>query len=1075
MQNYHKHTDMSNALLGMDSVAVYEDYAKRAVELGHKVLSSVEHGWQSNYYVPYGVAKKYGLKFVFGTEAYWVKDRFSKESKAYHIVILAKNENGRQAINDILSEANISGYYYRPRLDINLIMSLPADDVFITTACVAFWGYEDIEDIVIKLKNHFKDNFMLEIQYHNTDKQISLNKYIKQLAQKHNIQMITGLDSHYIYSRQSVLRDEALKSKGIHYEDEDGWYLDYPTDRECFARFKQQGIFTDREIQQAMDNTDVLLSFEDYDHLKIFQKEIKLPVLPEYKDTTTLEDRKKIYSKLVTKQFKEYMKNVPSEEYDRYFQGVKEEVAVYKDTGMVDYPLINYKVIKRGIELGGVITDTGRGSAVGFFTNTLCGFSKVDRFQSAIHIYPERFMSTSRILETKSLPDIDFNVADTAPFEQAQKEVLGEDHAYPMIAFGTLKKKSAFKLYARAKDVPAKLANEISQQIEKYETDLKYAEDEDREEINIYDYVDTQYHDHIRQSEQYWGIISDRKKAPSAYLLYDGSIRKEIGLIKCKSESTKKEAITCVIDGAVAEEYKFLKNDLLVVNVVDLIDRVFKRINIPHFDVNTLLAYIKDNPAVWDIYSKGLTIGVNQCEKESTKQKAMRYKPRNVSELSAFIAGIRPGFKSMYPIFESRQPFSYGVASLDNLLITEELPVPFMIFQEQTMNVLNYAGFPMGQCYSLIKAISKKKPEKVKAIKDDFIQNFAKKIQQEDGLTSAVAYENSNKVWTVVNDNSGYAFNSSHAYCMALDSLYCAYLKATYPYEFYEVLLQFYSNKGNKDKVAQLKQEMYMGFGIREGRYKFGSDNRQFKADREKGVIYPSLLSLKRMNQSCANRLYSLSQKKTYTHFYDLLKDVLAIKGMASDKLDILINIGYFDDFASVTKIKLFMEAVNQLSDRKQFSKDDLHTLYESFIKKYSAKETEKQYRDFDYVAALYDIWDTIPNSQTVISQKIRNEFTYLGYIPTVYPQISDQFMVVLEAQTKYSKTHLKLHRLCDGQILDIRIRNKTLEEYGSVAPGDIIKVLETSVEKRWGKNADGDWIRLSETETLIKRYALAS
>ncbi|MBQ9915088.1 MAG: PHP domain-containing protein, partial [Clostridia bacterium] len=168
MQNYHKHTDMSNALLGMDSVAVYEDYAKRAVELGHKVLSSVEHGWQSNYYVPYGVAKKYGLKFVFGTEAYWVKDRFSKESKAYHIVILAKNENGRQAINDILSEANITGYYYRPRLDINLIMSLPADDVFITTACVAFWGYEDIEDIVIRLKNHFKDNFMLEIQYHNT-------------------------------------------------------------------------------------------------------------------------------------------------------------------------------------------------------------------------------------------------------------------------------------------------------------------------------------------------------------------------------------------------------------------------------------------------------------------------------------------------------------------------------------------------------------------------------------------------------------------------------------------------------------------------------------------------------------------------------------------------------------------------------------------------------------------------------------------------------------------------------------------------------------------------------------------
>ena len=399
MQNYHKHTSYSN-LFSMDSIASYEDYAKRAVELGHKVLTSVEHGWQSNYYVPYGVAQKYGLKFVFGTEAYWVKDRFSKEGKANHIVILAKNEKGRQSINDILSEANITGYYYRPRLDLSLIFTLPPEDVFITSACVAFWGYEDIEDIVVQMKTYFKSNFMLEIQNHATDKQIRLNKLIKELSEKYHIPMIAGLDSHYILPDQSILRDEALLSKGIKYEDEDGWYMDYPTDEECFRRFKRQNIFTDREIQQAMDNTDILLTFDDLH----FSKEIKLPVLPKYKDKT-LEERKKIYSKLITKQFKEYMKGLPPQEYERYFKGVKEEVAVYKDTNMVDYPLINYEVIKRGIELGGVITDTGRGSAVGFFTNTLCGFSKVDRFQSAIHIYPERFMSTSRIIETKSLPD----------------------------------------------------------------------------------------------------------------------------------------------------------------------------------------------------------------------------------------------------------------------------------------------------------------------------------------------------------------------------------------------------------------------------------------------------------------------------------------------------------------------------------------------------------------------------------------------------------------------------------------------------------------------------------------------
>ena len=158
MQNYHRHTSYSEG----DSAAMPEEYAKRAVELGHKVISSVEHGWQGYYHKAFELAKEYNLKFIFGTEAYWVKDRqkeyeerdketgeviknkdgtirTNKDKSNNHIIILAKNENGRRAINRILSDANETGYYYKPRIDLELIFSLPADDVFITTACVAFW------------------------------------------------------------------------------------------------------------------------------------------------------------------------------------------------------------------------------------------------------------------------------------------------------------------------------------------------------------------------------------------------------------------------------------------------------------------------------------------------------------------------------------------------------------------------------------------------------------------------------------------------------------------------------------------------------------------------------------------------------------------------------------------------------------------------------------------------------------------------------------------------------------------------------------------------------------------------
>ena len=360
MQNYHRHTSYSN-IFTPDSAAMNEHYAKRAVELGHKIICSMEHGWQGNYFECYELAKKYNLKFVFGVEGYWVKDRqkeyfnglnkkgeetYAKDRSNHHIVLLAKNENGRQAINEALSEANETGYYFRPRLDLELLLNLPPEDVFVTTACIAFAGYEDIDDIILQLHDHFKSNFMLEIQNHDTDKQREWNKHLKEIGEKYGIELIVGLDSHYIYEDDDWKRDAILQAKGVVDEDELFWFMDYPS-----------------------------------------------------------EEKNKLYRRLIGKKFVEYMKKIPKEDYDRYYKGVESEIKTYEDTGMVDYPLLDYEIVKDAVEHGGLITDTGRGSAVGFLTNTLCGFSKVDRFTSAIKLYPERFISTTRILETHSLPD----------------------------------------------------------------------------------------------------------------------------------------------------------------------------------------------------------------------------------------------------------------------------------------------------------------------------------------------------------------------------------------------------------------------------------------------------------------------------------------------------------------------------------------------------------------------------------------------------------------------------------------------------------------------------------------------
>lgn len=1066
MQNYHRHTSYSN-IMTPDSAVSNEDYAKRAVELGQKVLSSVEHGWQGYYHEVFELAQKYGLKFIFGAEAYWVNDNLEKDRTNNHIILLAKNEQGRREINRILSDANIDGYYFKPRVDKKSILSLTPENVFVTTACVGFWGYglNETTDFVKTLHNHFGDNFRLEVQYHWTDKQKTLNQFLQKLSRELGIGMIVGLDSHYIYPEQNQDREYRLEASHIKYEDEEGWFMDYPDENEVYNRFKTQGILTDEEIRAAIDATDELLDFEDI----YFDKEVKLPVPPMYADKTK-EERAKIYSQLITKQFKEYMKTVSKSEWQKYYDAVKAEVDVYKNTGMCDYPLIDYEIVKKGIEMGGVITSTGRGSGPSFFTNTLCGFSKIDRITAPIKLYPERFMSETRILETHSLPDLDQNLGTPEIFEKAQEMVMGEGHSYPMIAFGTLKKKSAFKMLARATNMDFALANTISKQIHAYETDVKHAEDEDKDLINIFDYVEPQYHQYIEQSKKYWGIIDNKKKAPCAFILYSGDIKSEIGLIKCKTESTKREYITTVIDGAVAEKYKYLKNDLLKVNTVLLTDLVYKRLGIKPHSVVELSKAVANDDKVWSIYANGYTQGINQCEQEGARKKVMAYKPHNISELSAFVAAIRPGFKSMYSKFEAREYFAYGIKPLDDLLQTEEFPYSYILYQEQLMTVLHYAGFPMDECYQIIKDIAKKHPEKVLPLKDKFLKGFSEKILPEMSNLSE-AEDVAKNVWQVISDSTAYSFNASHSYAMALDSLYGAWQKANYPYEFYEVYLQFYTEEGEKDKVATLKQEMEKAFGIAEGAYRWGVDNRCFKADPENHQMVPALMCLKGINQKCANAIYKLSQDGHEYSFGELIGKIYATTGINKGQFETLIKINYFEEFGNIEQLLALKDAYDEL-DRSQFNKNSDREL----IKKYgtiiinNSEETDSLWRKFDRAKAIKEYEQCVREIRTPLIEVINYEFEIFGYIKTRL-KISEDYAYVVDVNKKYKNKVIKLHRLKSGDAEIVKVKGGKYDA-DPVEVGDVIKIMETRDERKWKPDGNGGFERLEEYETILYKWS---
>lgn len=895
-QNYHRHSMFTNVRIS-DSVATPEDYAIRATQLGHGIISSAEHGWQGNYYEAVKVAKKYGLKPLIGAEAYWVRDRNEKDRTNSHIFLGAKNEAGRQAINDILSEANLTGFYGQPRIDIPLLLSLPKDDVIVTTACIAYWRYDDIEDITSLLSKHFGNNFFLEVQYHNTESQRELNKKILRIHNELKIPLIMGCDSHYIAQEQSQSRSDFLVSKGLNYPDEEGWFLDYPDGDTAYERFANQCILSHSEICDAMDNTNVFLDIEEYDS-PIFNSDIKMPSLyPELSQ----EAKNEKYKQLVWNGWNKYKSSIDQSQWEYYEKEIQNEIKTVENTHMADYFIDNYHIIKKGKENGGWLTKSGRGSAVSFITNMLLGFTEVDRIAAKVHMYPERFMSTTRILQSGSLPDIDFNCAPVEPFARAQKEILGDDHAYPMIAYGTMQKSAAWKLYAKSQGIPFEIANAVSEQIRKYENAVKHAAEDEKDDVDIFEYIDKEYRELYEKSKDYLGIVTSWSIAPCSYLLYQGSIRKEIGLIKIKDN------LCCLMDGHWGEECHFLKNDLLKVSVVDLIYRSYHRIGMEPPTVNELLKMCPPDDIVWSIYEKGCTLGINQCEQIGTASRVAKYQPKNISELGAFVAAIRPGFKSMYKTFESRKPFSYGVKAFDSLIQTDEMPNSFLLYQEQEMAALNYAGIDMSDCYTAIKNIAKKRADKVLAYKEKFITGFSSVMVKDEHKTEEEADTMSQELWQIIEDSSRYSFNASHSYCVALDSLYGAWLKAHHPLEFYEVLLTLAEEKGDKDKMNALKEEAESYFNIKFPPFRFGQDNRSIKADLSNNSILNSIASIKGYSTGVGTILYDCC-KQGYTSFIDILKwfDEHSLK---ASKIRPLIMIDYFQQFGNINELLFILDA----------------------------------------------------------------------------------------------------------------------------------------------------------------------
>lgn len=999
VENYHKHTDFSN-VFSPDSAESIENYAKATIDYKGKCLFSGEHGSQGNVFLTYKVAEKNELKYRHSVEAYWVKDRFEKDRANCHIVLIAKNEEGREDINFALSLANEEGYYYKPRLDLDLLMKIPKNNVIVTSACGFGWKYDDAEEMWLKIHKHFGDNFFLELQNHNTIIQKKINQNISRIAKENNIQVICGLDSHFSKQENSIKRDQILKYKGVTYPEEEGWYMDYPDGKEIFKRFKNQGVLNNTEILTAMMNTNVFINECEE---TTFDKSFKIPcVYP----GTTYEERVIIFKKIINERYrKEKLK--ASEKV----KGIIYEVEQITESGVVDYFLTNDKIIHKAVnEHGGILTTTSRGSSASFIVNKLLGFTTIDRFNSEIPIYPERFLTKERVLSGQ-MPDIDMNIAYQEPFIQATRELIGEHSCYPLLAIEKLKKKAAWQLYAGANDVPPETANEISKFIEKYDEKMKYADDEDKEFILIEDFIPEEYMDTYMQSLEYQGITINAKSHPCGYLMLEGDIRRKIGLIRTTSETTGKFVLCANMEGAYLDEFGYVKNDFLIVDSVHLTHELFQSIGreVPSFD--ELREMIKGDKATWDIYAKGITCCVNQTEKESTTKKVKQYKPKNLAELSAFIAGIRPGFKSLLGTFLARELYSTGEPVIDKLL---EDTFHFMIYQESLMKLLAFLGVPMTDAYTTIKAISKKKlkGEKLQHLQNTLTENWMREISNLDNFA---------KIWQVFEDSARYAFNSPHALSMGGDSAYEAWFKAHHTAKFYEVAINHYQAKNKKDKIDALVKEAMTFFGYRLGDYEFGKDNRKVNVDETNKIIYPNLSSIKGFGEGVSSTLYELG----LVGYIDFVVFLDALKGTKINRtvLSKLIKLNYFKKFGGINYLLDIVKWYDTFRESKEIFKEKAIGLGLSldFILPYG-NETAKKITKLRTEDLLNDIIKGIEDTPLTLRETIKNQKEILGIITLVDPSYSDKVFYVSELEVLKSITNIKIYRIKDGKNIDVKM-----------------------------------------------------
>lgn len=1065
---YHLHSDLSNGVTNIDSVTKYDEYIDYAASLGMKAMAFSEHGSVMEWTFKKNKIESKGMKYIHAEEFYVTETLEEKIRDNYHCVLIARNYDGVLELNKLSSIAfnrDDGHFYYAPRISFEELINT-SDNIIICTACISSILASDNvplkERFIVFLTNN-KHRCFLEIQHHDIVTQKDYNIALWHLSKETGIPLIAGTDTHALNAEHLKGRSILQTSKNIHFDNEDGWDMSFKTYNELISAYEKQNVLPIDVVREAINNTNVMANMiEEFE----LDKSYKYPKLVEDNETYI---RQKIAEGIKEKGIDKY----PN--YSEYLEQIEREMDAYKHNKALDFIILEQdyksKVKKEDIHCG-----WSRGSVSGSIIAYILGITDVDSIRYDLNF--DRFMNVERV----SLADVDSDWFDNERY--IVREHLFNDKRLKccnIITFNTIQIKGAIKDVGRALGYSVADAQSIA--------DSVYTDEETGKDV-VPDEVRNKHKKMFEYVDIVVGTITSIGRHAAGLVVSTNDLEADFGTLSLVTDPRPVSQIYMKEIDAL----NYVKLDILGLDCVGLIENTCRDIGIPYLSPDTLdftdenvwRDIANDTALVFQFESGFASDFLKQCLSNNTINNIKKVNPTfsYLDVMSMASGAIRPAGASY------RDELSKGIFNDNGNKQLNEFLAPtlgYLVYQEQIIGFLNkFCGYTMGQADVVRRHFSKKTGTEndIPLIKKGFIETMTTQY----GISEKEAEHIITNFLVVIKDASDYLFSRNHAIPYSMLGYACAWLRHYYPLETMTEALNIYSDTNtdaSKQKLENIK-EYIKSKNIKINPIRFGKSRSNFFFDKDANSIYQGVASIKNLNETVAEELYTLSQGRVYNNFIDLLVDITKKTSCNSRQLDILIKLDYFSDFGEANELLYIVDRFNELYTKKDGFKSNIKAskigLDYDFVIPYCEDYKPLEIKEVNVDAILNDIVEPVRKQEfsdileNCKRHKKTGEFNGYNYeklmkLTNMPDNIKERYATkISEAEYRKMDTYKLLTELqYRGSIMGVKEKIKYQKEYLSYIDYtdptmDVRYIVVTNLDTRYSPKFTAYCIKNGQT-----------